>query len=83
MLCRHGSRLWRGAGVAVPVFALRSRRSVGVGEFLDIKLLVDICHASGPPHLRSGACTPHHAPPTQPSSPSWDTNDQGMAPQLG
>ena len=47
MMRRHGSRLWRGAGLAAPVFALRSRRSVGVGEFLDIKLLVDLCHASG------------------------------------
>ena len=32
---------WRGAGLAVPVFSLRSNEDVGVGEFLDIKLLVD------------------------------------------
>lgn len=32
---------WRGAGVAIPVFSLRSKKSFGVGEFLDIKLLVD------------------------------------------
>ncbi|HTI93165.1 MAG TPA: 4-alpha-glucanotransferase [Puia sp.] len=32
---------WRGAGVAIPVFSLRSRNSMGVGEFLDIRLLVD------------------------------------------
>jgi 4-alpha-glucanotransferase len=32
---------WRGAGVAVPVFSLRSEKSFGVGEFTDIKLLVD------------------------------------------
>ena len=32
---------WRGAGVAVPVFSLRSRDSFGVGEFNDIKHLVD------------------------------------------
>jgi 4-alpha-glucanotransferase len=32
---------WRGAGVAIPVFSLRSRRSFGVGEFTDLKLLVD------------------------------------------
>ena len=32
---------WRGAGVAVPVFALRSEESFGVGEFNDIKHLVD------------------------------------------
>ena len=32
---------WRGAGVAVPVFALRTEDSFGVGEFNDIKRLVD------------------------------------------
>ena len=32
---------WRGAGVVVPVFSLRSKDSFGVGEFFDIKRLVD------------------------------------------
>ncbi len=32
---------WKGAGVAIPVFSLRSDKSAGVGEFADIKLLVD------------------------------------------
>lgn len=32
---------WRGAGIAIPVFSLRSAQSLGVGEFTDIKLLVD------------------------------------------
>ncbi len=32
---------WKGAGVAVPVFSLRSTNGLGVGEFTDIKLLVD------------------------------------------
>jgi 4-alpha-glucanotransferase len=32
---------WKGAGVSVPVFSLRSKNSWGVGEFNDIKLLVD------------------------------------------
>ena len=32
---------WRGAGVAVPVFSLRSENSFGVGEFADLKLLAD------------------------------------------
>ncbi|MBY0536432.1 MAG: 4-alpha-glucanotransferase [Chitinophagaceae bacterium] len=32
---------WKGAGVAIPVFSLRSKQSFGVGEFTDIKLLVD------------------------------------------
>lgn len=32
---------WKGAGVAIPVFSLRSKNSFGVGEFADLKLLVD------------------------------------------
>jgi 4-alpha-glucanotransferase len=32
---------WRGAGVAIPVFSLRSARSFGVGEFLDLTLLAE------------------------------------------
>ncbi|MET0634971.1 MAG: 4-alpha-glucanotransferase [Chitinophagaceae bacterium] len=32
---------WKGAGVSIPVFSLRSKNSFGVGEFTDLKLLVD------------------------------------------
>ncbi|MBV6647150.1 MAG: 4-alpha-glucanotransferase [Cyclobacteriaceae bacterium] len=32
---------WKAAGVAIPVFSLRSKTGTGVGEFSDIKLLVD------------------------------------------
>lgn len=32
---------WKGAGVAIPVFSLRTQRSMGAGEFTDIKALVD------------------------------------------
>jgi hypothetical protein len=35
-------RHWRGAGLAVPVFSLRTHHSVGVGEFLDLIPLVDL-----------------------------------------
>ena len=35
------SEPWRGAGIAVPVFSLRTEESFGVGEFNDIKRLVD------------------------------------------
>ncbi len=35
----HGN--WRGAGVALPVFSLRTKNSYGVGEFPDLKNLVD------------------------------------------
>ena len=32
---------WKGTGVAIPVFSLRTQKSLGVGEFTDIKALVD------------------------------------------
>jgi len=38
---------WKGAGVSIPVFSLRSKSSFGVGEFADIKLLVDWAKESG------------------------------------
>ncbi|KAG0604636.1 hypothetical protein M758_10G186000 [Ceratodon purpureus] len=38
---------WRGAGVAVPVFSMRSAESVGAGEFLDLNLLVDMAAKTG------------------------------------
>jgi len=38
---------WRGAGVAVPVFSIRSTHSVGAGEFLDLKLVVDMAAKTG------------------------------------
>jgi 4-alpha-glucanotransferase len=38
---------WRGAGVAIPVFSLRSKNSFGVGEFEDLKLLVDWAKKTG------------------------------------
>ena len=40
-------RKWRGAGTAVPVFSLRSEESFGIGEFNDLKLLVDWASATG------------------------------------
>eukprot|EP01100_Stratorugosa_tubuloviscum_P003351 TRINITY_DN180_c0_g3_i2.p1 TRINITY_DN180_c0_g3~~TRINITY_DN180_c0_g3_i2.p1 ORF type:complete len:938 (-),score=374.84 TRINITY_DN180_c0_g3_i2:53-2866(-) len=38
---------WRGVGVAIPVFSLRSSDSVGSGEFPDIKKFVDWSLESG------------------------------------
>ena len=32
---------WRAAGVAIPVFSLRSETDFGIGEFLDLKLMID------------------------------------------
>lgn len=41
------TRVWRGAGVAIPVFSLRSEKSFGVGDFADLRLLVDWAVATG------------------------------------
>lgn len=38
---------WRGAGVSVPVFSLRTEKSGGIGEFPDIKKLVDWAKLAG------------------------------------
>ena len=38
---------FKGAGVAIPVFSLRSEKSFGVGEFSDLKLLVDWAKEAG------------------------------------
>jgi 4-alpha-glucanotransferase len=41
------SALWKGAGVAIPVFSLRSEASFGVGEFTDLKRMADWCERAG------------------------------------
>ncbi|MDE6831856.1 MAG: 4-alpha-glucanotransferase, partial [Muribaculaceae bacterium] len=38
---------WRGAGVAIPVFSLRSEDDFGVGDFYDLKKLVDWAEKTG------------------------------------
>ena len=38
---RIDNHFWRGAGVGLPVFSIRTRHSFGVGDFGDIKLFVD------------------------------------------
>jgi len=38
---------WRGAGIAIPLFSLRSERGLGVGEIPDLKGLVDWVRESG------------------------------------
>lgn len=44
---RQQQRFWKGAGVAIPVFSLRSNNSFGVGEFSDLKLLADWAKETG------------------------------------
>ena len=37
---------WKGSGVAIPIFSLRSENSSGIGEFSDLKLMIDWAAAS-------------------------------------
>ena len=41
------SRAWKGAGTAIPVFSLRTEDDFGVGEFYDLKKMVDWAAATG------------------------------------
>ena len=38
---------WKGAGVAIPVFSLRTESSFGIGEFSDLEVLADWCRDTG------------------------------------
>lgn len=38
---RHGWMNWKAAGVSIPVFSLRSKDSFGIGEFSDLKKMID------------------------------------------
>lgn len=38
---------WKGAGTAIPVFSLRSNEDEGVGDFFDLKKMVDWCVVTG------------------------------------
>ncbi len=38
---------WKGAGTVIPVFSLRSEGSFGVGDFGDLKMMVDWCAKTG------------------------------------
>ena len=44
---RYTQANWKGAGVAVPVFSLRSENGFGIGEYQDLKLLADWAVATG------------------------------------
>ena len=43
----HNSVLWKGVGVAIPVFSLRSENSFGTGEFSDLKKMIDWVEKTG------------------------------------
>ncbi len=38
---------WKGAGVGLPVFSIRTKNSFGVGDFVDLKLLIDWAEKTG------------------------------------
>lgn len=40
-------RLWKGAGVAIPVFSIRSEEDFGVGDFYDLFKIIDWTVATG------------------------------------
>ncbi len=44
---RFNHPLWKGAGVAAPVFSLRSEKGLGCGEFSDLRLLADWAASTG------------------------------------
>lgn len=44
---RSGQANWKGAGVSIPVFSLRSEEGYGVGEFYDLIPLIDWAAATG------------------------------------
>ncbi|MDL2257417.1 4-alpha-glucanotransferase [Bacteroidales bacterium OttesenSCG-928-I14] len=38
---------WKCAGLSIPVFSLRSNSSFGIGDFLDLKKIIDWAHITG------------------------------------
>jgi 4-alpha-glucanotransferase len=44
---RMPNTTWKGAGIAIPVFSLRTENSFGIGEFSDIKCLADWAKETG------------------------------------
>lgn len=44
---RLPNNTWRGAGLSIPVFSIRTEKSFGVGEFADLPLLADWAKALG------------------------------------
>jgi 4-alpha-glucanotransferase len=44
---RYPHGLWKGAGIAIPVFSIRTQNSWGAGEFNDVKQLVDWADKTG------------------------------------
>lgn len=43
----HYDKLWKGAGVAIPVFSIRSEEDFGIGDFYDLFKMIDWTVATG------------------------------------
>ena len=46
LLYRYPSFHWKGKGVAIPIFSLKSESSVGIGDFVDLRKMVDWAEAT-------------------------------------
>ncbi|MDD5838637.1 MAG: 4-alpha-glucanotransferase [Bacteroidales bacterium] len=49
---QNPSAPWRGAGTAIPVFSVRTESDFGVGDFIDLKEMVDWCAQTGQTFLQ-------------------------------
>ena len=43
---------WRGAGTAIPVFSIRTPEDFGIGDFFDLKKMIDWCKETGQAFLQ-------------------------------
>lgn len=44
---RSSKSLWKGSGLAIPIFSQRSKNGFGIGEFLDLKQTIDLSSKFG------------------------------------
>lgn len=44
---RYATFQWKGKGVSIPIFSLRSEKSAGIGDFYDLKKMVDWAALTG------------------------------------
>ncbi len=42
-----GGNWWRGAGLAIPVFSMRTKNGMGIGEFTDLHAMIDLAENMG------------------------------------
>jgi 4-alpha-glucanotransferase len=42
---KYGGNWWRSSGVAIPIFSMRTKEGFGIGEFHDLKAMIDLASA--------------------------------------